>query len=428
MAFEKKDIIKLTDHLFRENSGKMVAVLSRLFGLQHLDQIMDVVQDTFETALQKWKYSGVPENPSAWLMQVAKNRAINVFKKESRMWLTEPQLMAAQLEGGLTVPEAIDRHFLGNEPEDSQLRLLLTCCHPDFSDKNQIILTLNILSGFGVSEIANAMLMKDEAVKKALSRSKARLKEKKSILETPLLPKDEKRVHTVHTILYLIYNEGYKTTRASEVLNHDLCYEAMRLTKILLKKGVALKHQSEALLALMFFNLARFAARLGTEGEMINLAKQDRSQWNTTFIQEGRYYLNNSIKAKNISRYHIEAIIASLHCSAKSFEETDWQSISRLYEQLETVSPSPMVRLLKLVTKSYTDDAGQILPEIELLKKGGQMNSHYLLFAAEADLLKRVGKIRAALEAYERAEQLTSSHPDKVFLQAKVAKCKSLLY
>jgi len=214
LAETPRDVNALTGHLFRENSGKMVSVLCRIHGLQHIDRIMDVVHDSFETALTKWKYSEVPDNPSGWLMQVAKNKAINTFKREGKVSLYDPSLFAENLNhSDLTVSE-VDHFFLPNEIDDSQLRLLLTCCHHEFSDKSQIILTLNVLCGFGATEISNALLMKVEAVKKALSRAKAQLKEKGRILHTPLPLKLEKRIRVVHTILYLMFNEGYKTTRS----------------------------------------------------------------------------------------------------------------------------------------------------------------------------------------------------------------------
>lgn len=308
MTTKTEDINAIADHLFRKDSGKMVAVLTRIFGLQQIDNVMDIVHDTFETALTKWKYTGLPENPSGWLMKVAKNKAINNFKRESKVTLIEPSVFAKTLDTGFE--SNMDHFFLPGETEDSQLRLLLTCCHPDFSDKNQMILTLNILCGFGVTEIANALLMKYEAVKKALSRSKAQLKKKGNILQTPLMLQYEKRVRIVQTILYLMYNEGYKTTRSNEMINHDLCYESIRLTKLLLKNNVALKNESHSLLALMFFHLARFPSRISADSEIVTLVKQDRKKWNKAFIEEGYYYLNHATENQTLSPYHLEALIA----------------------------------------------------------------------------------------------------------------------
>ena len=215
---------ELTAHLFRENSGKMLAVLSRMFGLSKIDFVMDVVQDTFETALIKWKFSGVPDNPSGWLMQVAKNKALNVFKRESKSKSFSPSVYLSHFESGM---EAQFNILLSpKEIKDSQLRLLFACCHPDFATKNQIMITLNILCGFGVPEIASALMMNDEAVKKALTRSKAQLKRLDTILEAHIITQSGERMKTVQTILYLMFNEGYKTTRSHEAINNGLCFEA----------------------------------------------------------------------------------------------------------------------------------------------------------------------------------------------------------
>lgn len=423
MSENTQDINAIADHLFRENSGMMVAVLTRIFGLQHIDRIMDIVHDAFEAALIKWKYTGVPDNPSGWLMKVAKNKAINTFQRESKVTLIEPSVFVKNIDGSFE--SKIDHFFLPNETVDSQLRLLLTCCHPDFSDKNQVILTLNILCGFGVTEIASALQMKNEAAKKALSRSKAQLKRKENILRTPLLLQYEKRIQIVHTILYLMYNEGYKTTRSDQIINHDLCYESIRLAKLLLRKDVALKNESHALLALMFFNLARFPSRTTAAGEIIALAEQDRKKWNKAFIEEGYFYLNNATEDQTISRYHLESLIASLHCAAKSFEKTDWKTIVYLYEQLEIITPSPLITLNKIVAKSYLCDPLNRLEELSELKNQAEMHKHYLLHAAEGDLLKRGGKNQLAIIAFTNALKLATSPLDKQFLNKKIAECQT---
>ena len=416
-----QDINTMTAHLFRENSGKMVAVLTRIFGLNQVDSIMDVVQDTFESALIKWKYKGIPDNPSGWLMQVAKNKAINTFQRESKTSILSPNAFVKKFDTGFEIK--IEHFLMPDEIDDSQLRLLLACCHPDFSEKNQIMLTLNILCGFGITEIASALLMNEDAAKKALSRTKAELKQMGNILQTPLLLKYEKRIDIVQTILYLMFNEGYKTTRFKEIINNDLCYEAIRLTKLLLKQGVALTNESNALLALMFFNLSRFPSRLSSEGEIITLEEQDRNKWNKIFIEEGYYYLDKATKEKRLSRYHLEAIIASLHCAAPSFEKTDWKKIVYLYKQLENIVPSPMITLNKIVAESYLHNSSKSLEQIEELKNEPSIKKHYLLYAAEGDILKRTGKIQMAKAAFGKAYHLAISPLDKLFLQNKIGQC-----
>lgn len=408
----------MTAHLFRENSGKMIAVLLRMFGLNNIDSVLDVVQDTFESALTKWKFNGVPENPAAWLMQVAKNKAINNFKRESKSLTLSDSVFAENSDYSFEIQ--IEHLLMPNEIEDSQLRLLLACCHPDFSEKNQVIITLHILCGFGITEIANALLMNDEAVKKALTRTKTELKQLGNILQTPLPLKYEKRIGIVQTILYLMFNEGYKTTRSNEIINNDLCYEAIRLTKLLAKNGVALANESNALLALIFFNLSRFPARLSSDGAIVTLEEQDRTKWNKIFIEEGFYYLKRATEENKISRYHLEAIIASLHCTSQTFEKTDWNKIVYLYKQLENIAPSAMITLNRIVAESYLSNSANSIEQLDKLKQEPSIHNHYLLYAAEGDILKRKGKTTKAKMAFGKAYELATSTLDKQFLQNKI--------
>jgi RNA polymerase sigma factor (sigma-70 family) len=411
----------MTDHLFRENSGKMVAVLTRLFGLNQIDTVMDAVQETFESALVSWRFSGIPQNPAGWLMQVAKNKTVSAMRRNSKTHLHAPSAFLRSFDNAAS-PD-MDEVLSPQEVEDSQLRLLLTCCHPDFSEKNQIMLTLNILCGFGITEIAAAILMQEEAVKKALTRMKAGLKEKNTLLLTPQLPRYEKRVGVVHTILYLMFNEGYKTTRAKEMINNDLCYEAIRLSKLLLGEGVALPEETKALLALMFFNLSRFPSRLSSNGEIVTLAEQNRGKWNRVFIEEGFHYLSEATRHDTLSHYHLEAIISSLHCAATSFDKTDWATIVHMYQQLETLVSSPMVSLNKIVAESYLHNPAFGLEQIDLLKKNQALQNYYLLYAAEGDMLLRQNNAPLARLAFSKAYKLAISPLDKQFLENKMEQC-----
>jgi len=399
----------------------MIAVLCRIFGLQHLDRIQDIVNDTFVEALTQWRFKGLPQNPTAWLIKVAKNKAINAFKRENQVLLYQPSVFAASLDSKVELE--MDGIFK-REVEDSQLRLLLLCCNPRFSSKNQVMLTLHVLCGFGLVEIAHGMLMKKEAVKKALQRSKNQLKDMKNMLHTPLLKGYEKRVEIVHTILYLMFNEGYKTTRSKEIINHDLCYEAIRLAKLLLRKEVALKSETKALLAIMFFNLARFPSRISGEGDIVTLAEQDRSLWNRSFIEEGHHYLSEATTDNSLSKFHLEAIIASIHCAAPAFESTDWETIVYLYKQLEKLNPSPITTLNLLVAESYLLGPDATLAKLQELKQHPALHQHYLLYAAEGDLLKRSEKIREAKAAFGKALKCSVSPLEQKFLTKKILECE----
>lgn len=415
------NINQLTAHLFRENSGKMTAVLSRMFGLSQIDIVLDVVQDTFETALSKWRFSGIPDNPSGWLMQVAKNKAFNNFKRENKTQAFSPSVYLNHFDKSFE--NQFDILLSPKEIKDSQLRLLFTCCHPDFSTKNQIIITLNILCGFGIPEIANALLMNEEAVKKALARGKDSLRKLDNILQTNIITQLDERIKTVQTILYLMFNEGYKTTRSKEAINNDLCYEAIRLAKLLENDNSAVNSKTNALVALMFFNISRFPARLGTSDEWLTLEEQDRNLWNKIFIEEGYHYLNKATQYKTVTRFHIEAIIASLHCSAPTFKETNWMKIAFLYQQLEQIEPSPLVTLNKIIAESYLTNSNSIkaLSELEL---NADLKNNFLLPAAKGDIYKRKGELKNARIFYEQALSLSASPVDRKFLEKKILQCQ----
>jgi RNA polymerase sigma factor (sigma-70 family) len=411
-------INSLGDHLFRETSGKMVAVLCRIYGFNNVERVMDVVQDTFETALVHWRYSAIPVNAAAWLMHVAKNKAVNVFTKDAKTINITPADFPEASENS----DFNDQMWFDKGIEDSQLRLLLACCHPSLSDKSQVIITLHALCGFGLAEIANALMMNKEAVKKSITRAKFALAQLGGSLCDSSQNIAVSRIANVHIILYLMFNEGYKATRCAETINNDLCYEAIRLTKLLLSSTSEYNSETNAILALMFFNLARFPSRLDEDGEFITLRDQDRNKWNQVFIEEGYHYLSEATKTDKISRYHLEAIIVSLHSSATSFEDTDWSTIAGLYGKLEEICSSPMISLNKVVAESYIDDLRQCLLKLEHLHATSLANS-CMLYAAKGDLLLRIGDTVTAKTEFEKALTFATSAIDRRFLRGRILEC-----
>jgi len=399
----------------------MVAVLSRMFGLQQMDMVLDTVQDTFEAALQKWRFSGIPDHPAGWLMQVAKNKALNTIKRAGKTRAFSPSVYAVKFDESFEKPFEI--LLSPDEIKDSQLRLLFTCCHPDLPVKSQMIITLYLLCGFGVPEIANALLMKEEAVKKSLTRIKASLRKRDDMLQHNISRWDE-RIKTVLTILYLMFNEGYKTTRRQEAIGHDLCYEAIRLAKVLENDHDPSNHEINALLALMFFTISRFPARLEPGNAWLTLEEQDRSKWNTVFMEEGHYYLRRLTRSDTVTRFHIEALIASLHSAAPTFDKTDWEKITALYRQLEHIEPSPLVTLNRIIAESYLNPSYSIqaLDELEVRQ---DLKDNFLLPAAKADIYKRKREFKNALTCYKKALDLSVSPADRKFLTKKIIEINS---
>lgn len=394
----------------------MAAVLSHRFGLEHLETILDCIQDTFESALIRWRYGNIPDNPAAWLMTVSRNKLINALKRKAKTRLEEH----ISLPGNEEQPDpAIDEQQI----RDSQLRLLLACCQPAISERNQIILTLHILCGFGVPEIANALRMQHEAVKKSLTRSKALLRQQSPQQLTSPSSFGSSRLPLVHTILYLLFNEGYKTTRSKSGIDPDLCYESIRLARIVFETNDINRPQTAALLSLMFFTSSRLPARLTDTGEWLSLEEQDRSLWDQRLITEGFLYLREATKSSEPGRYHLEALISSLHCSAKKFEDTDWSRIVFLYRQLEKLQPDdPSVIFNRIIAESYYSPPLDCLQELNQLK-GSVYIAAFLLEAARGHLLQRAGKFIDAVAAYRLAKSIALSPVDQRFLDKRIDAC-----
>ena len=410
---------KNIEHLFRQQSGKMFSILIRLFGFENSTLIEDIIQETFLAAMKTWSIKGAPEQPEAWLMQVSKNKLINELKKRSNRTRLNEQFAGEKLE------EKVDELFLDKEIKDSQLRALFACCNPFLSKKEQIMLTLKVLSGFNNTEIANALISTPEAVKKAIYRAKNALLEQQVDLNAPLLPEAAQRIDMVHRIIYLIFNEGYKSTSRKEVINEDLCFEASRLA--VLVSGIEGKHQAEsyALLALIYFSMARFPSRLNANGEMIELEAQDRSKWDKELIFAGTSLLAKSRNTKNVSAYHLEATISSIHCMAEDFESTDWESITVCYDKLLELEDNPVIRINRAIAISKwkgPEIGARHLDEIEnVISKPIKQ----LFYAAKAAMLFQEKKYETAKSYYQVAMDLSKHEMDKQFLAKKIQLCNT---
>ncbi|MBW3520051.1 RNA polymerase sigma factor [Flavobacterium sp. NKUCC04_CG] len=408
------DINKLTHHLFRENSGKMMGVLSKVFGAKHLDIIADAVQDTFETAVVRWRFSGVPENPSAWLMKVAKNKTINAIKR-TKKWERPYEVERAEFEG----KEMFD--FTDEEIMDSQLQLLLLCCRADLSQKNQIAISLHVLCGFGVSEISNALLMSEEAVKKAITRIKALWRTTQTTRSVNSLKVISQQDKPILEILYLMFNEGYKVTKGKDGINLDLCFEAIRLTKLLLLNRSS-HFETRSLLALMFLNIARFPARISEAGYWLTLEEQDRSLWNKTYMEEGIYYLQRDASNKVLNVFYIEALIVSLHCLAAKFEETNWQKIVVLYKQLEVLKPNNfIVWFNRIIAESFLGAPEKSLQQLAKISRDEIKNHEFTYYTGLAYLYVKTGNTQTALELYNKSLPFANTQMDELFIMRRIS-------
>lgn len=407
----------IVDHLFRQQSGKMTAILLRIFGFQNSELIEDIIQDTFLSALKVWGMKGAPENPEAWLMLVAKNKIINELNSAKRRAEKREKVRAAAHK------EEIEELFLDHEIKDSQMRLLFACCDPELSPKDQIMLTLKVLSGFGNREIANALFMTPAAVKKRIYRARQQLARSNKVVGIPFMYEVSGRFTTVLTILYLIFNEGYKPSTGEQILNEELCLEAIRLAQLLPEMPEGNKGQVNALLALMYFTLSRFEARTDDDGGLLDIEHQDRSKWNSRFLEQGFRYLKSSRISTSLSKYHFEATIAATHCSALTFQSTDWSIIVYCYEELLRLERSVLMRINHAVAVGYLRGPAA---GFDLLKKIEQKkpSDKALLFAAMGKLNADLEQYKVAGSYYQVALDHCNNKADCQFLSKRLAACE----
>lgn len=408
----------LVDHLFRHEAGKMIAVLTRLFGMQNLSIAEDVVQDAFLKAVQTWKFNSIPDNPSAWLMQVAKNKALDILRRKNVADHYSKEL-SSQLQEA--TDNYVDQVFLDTEIEDSQLQLIFACCHPSLKEEDKVALTLKTVSGFGIKEIAKALLAQEETIQKRLYRAKQFLQQNHITLEIPNGKALQQRLETVHTVLYLIFNEGYNATKSDELIRKDICAEAMRLCLLLCEHKTVSHPASYALLSLMCFQASRFESRLDKNNAIILLEQQDRSTWNHELIDRGYYYLNKSSAGEQITIYHIESAIAAEHCLAKDFQLTNFSRLLQLYNMLWQVKPTPVVQMNRAVVLSYTGKTQEAIDlmlgiqDIQLLLK-----NQYMFNSVLGELYARNHQLQQAILYFKKASSLTPSDAEKKLLQEKI--------
>jgi RNA polymerase sigma-70 factor (ECF subfamily) len=412
-------VAPLVEHFFRHEAGRLIAVLTRLFGWRHFDLVEEMVQATLLTALQSWRVRGIPDNPSAWIHRAAKNRIVDALRRV--------QIGARVLEEkAATQPDSdtgIDELFIDTEIEDSQLRMMFACCHPVLAREDQLALTLKTLCGFGNSEIARALLMHEETVKKRLQRAKQRLIDQHAQLDPPPAEELERRLDSVHQVLYLMFNEGYSASSGECAIRADLCQEAARLCFLLRSHRHCSRPATFALMALMLFHAARLDARLDQHGSVLLMEDQDRSKWDQRMIRRAKEFLDQSAQGTVVSPFHLEAGIALCHCVAPDHAGTDWQQILRLYDALIQLHPSPVYLLNRAIVIAQLQGAVagiQTLLESEPIKSLGD---YYLIDATLGELYRRAGDLIRARQHLESAKKKTACRSDRAILDRRLAQC-----
>ena len=409
-----------SDHLFRREAGRMVATLTRVFGVHNLALAEDVVQDAFCRALEVWKFRGVPENPSAWLMATAKNRALDVLRRERTARTFAPEL-GRLLESEWTLAPVVEEMFGANAIKDDQLRMMFSCCHPRLPEEAQVALVLHILCGFSVSEIASAFVSSHAAIEKRISRAKKVLAGSKRLFDVTGADDFSGRLPAVQRALYLLFNEGYHGASPESAVRADLCQEAMRLTGLLLDYPLAAMPATFALSALMCLHAARSPARVDAWGNLTSLFDQDRTRWDSRLVAEGQRLLDLSATGKELTEYHVEAAIASVHVTAHRTEETDWGRIVALYDTLMAIRPSPVVALNRAIAIAQHEGPQRGLEEIRSIARSDRLATYPFYFAALGDLELRSGRREAANGHFRAALAVARNPMERRFLERRVA-------
>ncbi|MBL0235417.1 MAG: sigma-70 family RNA polymerase sigma factor [Saprospiraceae bacterium] len=411
----------LTDHLFRHESGKMVAVLTKIFGTENLETVEDVIQQTFMDAIQVWKLKGIPENPSAWLFRVAKNKAIDIIRKNKHSLQYDfNDSERALLKSEYTLMSTMDHLWKDEMISDDMLRMMFACCHQDISQENQITLILKTLCGFSTAEIAKAFLTSEDTISKRLFRTKTFFRNQKIKLEIPSSHELKNRTDAVLNSIYLLFNEGYNSTHSDELIRKNLIEEAKLLCKLLCDNPHTQQPETFALMALICFHSARSDSRLTTEGEIILLPDQDRKQWNWNLIAEGNDFMNKAAFGNTISTYHLEAAIAYEHCTTPTFEQTNWQQILNYYEMLCNISNSPIIEMNRAVAVMQVYGAHEALQFLQNMADHKKLESYYLYHSLLGEINTRLHHTMEAKQHFEKAIGLTQSDVEKKMLKVKM--------
>jgi RNA polymerase sigma factor (sigma-70 family) len=414
-----QSVAPLVEHFFRHEAGRLVSVLTRVFGWRHFDLVEDMVQATLMDALEAWRIRGVPDNPSGWVHRIAKNKILDALRRNQ----ISQRVLGEWAADRPAYEEGLDDLFFDSEIEDSQLRMMFACCHPHLARENQLALTLKALCGFSNAEIARALLIGEETVKKRLQRATRDLIEHHIVLEPPEAGQLAQRIDPVHQVLYLLFNEGYSSTDGERAIRADLCEEAARLCHLLCAHPRFRTPAADALMALMLFHAARLESRLDQRGSVLLLEEQDRRQWDHLLIRRAQEFLARSAEGTAVSTFHLEAAIAAHHCMAKSYAETDWPAILGLYDALLAFRRSPVYLLNRAVVVAQIDGPQAGIDALDEADQDLTLRHYHLFDATLGELYRRAGNLARARRHLEAARRQTNSPFDRELIDRRLSQC-----
>ena len=405
----------LIPHLFRTEYRKITAVLSKRFGLEHIEIAQDIASDTFLQASETWGIKGLPENPTAWLYAVAKNKVKDYLKRNTLFNEKIAQQITYEQNGVENSGAGVDIDLSDRNITDSQLQMMFAICHPSIPAEAQIGLSLNILCGFGINEIAAAFLTNKETINKRLFRAREKLRSNQVKIEFPEAAEIGNRLENVLTTLYLLFNEGYYASGCTVTLRKDVCLEAVRLTNLLLESKLTSQPPVYALLALMCFHASRFEARIDSEGETVLYEDHDENLLDEDLIRQGEHFLNLSSSENRLSKYHLEAGIAYFH-TIKNDTKEKWESILQLYNQLLIIEYSPMAALNRTYALSKANGKEIAIQEAEKLN----LTAHHLYHALLGELYTGIDNEKA-VNHFKTSLDLTNSKADQKVIVKKLS-------
>ena len=410
----------LLEHLFRHQAGRMVAHLTRLLGPANIDLAEETVQEAMLRALQTWPYEGVPENAGAWLFRVAHNAAIDAVRR-NQLLNDKSDAIVAELTRSASTPQ--HNPDLEEQLRDNELRLIFMCCHPDISQESSVALSLKTVGGFSVREIARAFLADDAAIAQRLVRAKSQIRDRHLTLDMPRGEELKRRLASVLDVLYFMFNEGYSVHEGQDLIRQDLCFEALRLGRLVAASSIALP-SVHALVALMAFQVSRLAARVDELGDLVLFEDQDHALWDQHLIGLGFHHFDQSMAGDEVSEYHAQAAIAATYARAADAQSVDWSMILRLYDQFLAINPSPVVALNRAVVVAKVEGPAQALAAIAPLQNNTKLRDYYLLPAVRGHLLLELGRQAEAATSFRAALECPCSEPERRFLRRKLEECE----
>ncbi|WP_153772345.1 RNA polymerase sigma factor [Pseudomonas sp. MNR3A] len=388
--------------IYRRDSRRILATLIRLLG--DFDLAEEALHDAFFIAVERWQRDGMPANPRAWLVSAGRFKAIDALRRRARFDRSQAQLIM-QLEDPAQDPS--EEELLA----DDRLRLIFTCCHPALSADAQVPLTLREVCDLTTEQIARAFLQSPSTIAQRIVRAKAKIRDARIPYQVPAMGELAERLESVLRVIYLVFNEGYSASAGEDLVQRDLCDEAIRLGRLLAQ--LLPDPEVFGLLALMLLQTSRLRARIDGEGELVLLDQQDRSLWDKAQIEEGCALVRHALGSRDIGPYSVQAAIAAVHAEAASAQETDWAEIVGLYDVLLRHWPSPVIELNRAVALASRDGAATGLAEVEAILGRGELLDYHLAHAARAQLHGQLGHVQQAREAWVRALALARQEPER---------------